>query len=110
METTCFQHKEFLFAGPLEQFDIHKKLPKVCKVGLTTPPPPHYLRCNCIIDCVTKCIAQCFYDFSTIALTFSLIFMNIQIKNKKIICISDHVIKGLYISFTLVSSLVVKDK
>ena len=38
------------------------------------------------------------------ALTFSLIFMNIQIKHKNIICISDHAVKGLYIRFSLVSS------
>ena len=40
-------------------------------------------------------------------LTCLLILMNIQIKYKKIICISDHAMKGLYISFTLISSLVV---
>ena len=51
-----------------------------------------------------------FYDLSTIALTFSLIFMNIQIKHKKIICISDRAMKGLHISINLVSRFVVKDK
>ena len=79
-------------------------------VDLTTPPPLPPLQkdlLNCIIDYVTKCNAQCFYDFSKIDLTFSLIFMNIQIKHTKIICISDHAMKGLYINFTSTSSLVV---
>ena len=36
-------------------------------------------------------------------------FMNIQIK-QKIIYISDYAMKGLYLSFNLVASFVVKDK
>ena len=56
-----FQHNEFLFVGPIEQFDTHKKLSKVCKVGLNIPLPPLQKDLSdCIIDCVTKCIAQCF--------------------------------------------------
>ena len=57
-----FQHNEFLFVGPIEQFDTHKKLSKVCKVGLTIPLPPLQKDLSdCIIDCVTKGIAQCFF-------------------------------------------------
>ena len=32
-----FQHNEFIFVGPIKQFDIHKKVSLVCKVGLATP-------------------------------------------------------------------------
>ena len=93
------------FGGPIKQFDIRTKLSLEFMVGLTTlsPGAKGLVKLNHLCGITTcKCIADVFIIFSQF-LTFSLIFMKIQ----NIIYISDYAMKGLYLSFNLVSSLVV---
>ena len=91
METMCFNitslffGKYFLqFGGPIEQFDICRKVSLVFMAGLATPTPDAkgLAKLNHLYGITTyKYIAECFHHFPII-FTFSLIFMNIQIIQK----------------------------
>ena len=74
------------FGGPIEQFDIRTKVSMMFMVGLITPPPlpdaKGFAKLNHLYGITTyKCIAEYFHQFPII-LTFSLIFMSIQIIQK----------------------------
>ena len=102
------------FGGPIEKFDIHTKLSLEFMVGLTTPPPPPpppgakgLVKLNHLYGITTcKCIAECFHHFPTLFI----LFINIhEYTNytKNIIYMSVYAMKGLYLSFNLVSNSVV---